>query len=109
MLILPPGHAQAVSGLRRLTAREKRLIGGVLAALALLAVALVIALTTSGQESANGCLHLTVPAATGAGEINECGVQARTECDVAHLRGALAPAAVPRVLAACRQAGLPTR
>src|SRR5205823_5627584 len=36
VLILPPGHAQAVRLRRRLTTRERRLIAGMLAALAAL-------------------------------------------------------------------------
>jgi hypothetical protein len=73
VLILPQGHAE----LPRLSVREKRLLTGVLAAVGALAVVLVISLSTGGPSSAHGCIYATVPAATGAEQISECGATAR--------------------------------
>lgn len=107
MLIIPPGHAQSVRAGAALSGREKRMIGGVLAAVALLAVALAISLLSAGPSSSNGCIYVTIPAATGAQQINQCGAQARSTCQSARTPGAFTANAVPSVLAACRKAGFP--
>lgn len=106
MLILPPGHAEEVQQLRRLTMRERWLIRGVLVSVALAAVVVAISLVGSGQSSGRGCLHLTVAGPVGAGEINECGVAARHTCGTARQPGEFAPGARADVIAACRKAGL---
>jgi hypothetical protein len=107
VLILPPGHAESIRLGRRLSQREKRLVGGFLAAMAALVVILVIALSTGGQSSAHGCIYATIPAATGAQQISECGAQARSTCASAQTPGAFTPQAARAVSAECRKAGLP--
>lgn len=107
MLILPPGHAQSVRLGRRLTLREKRLLGGLGAAMAALLVILVVALASSGQSSSHGCIYVTIPAATGAQQISQCGAQARSTCASAQTPGAFTPQAARAVSAECRKAGLP--
>jgi hypothetical protein len=107
VLILPPGHAEAVAAPRRLTTREKRLIAGVLAVVAAIAVAFIISLSIGGQTSANGCIHLTIAGAVGAEEIDDCGAAARSICQSAEAPGAFAPQAAASIAAECRKAGLP--
>ncbi len=103
MLILPPGHADA----RRLSRREKRLLAGVGGALAALVVVLIIALSTGGPASAHGCIYATIPAATGAQQISQCGAAARETCASARAPGAFTAQAAGAVAAQCRKAGLP--
>jgi hypothetical protein len=107
VLILPPGHAEAAAAPRRLTVREKRLIAGVLAVVAAIAVAFIISLSTGGQTSANGCIHLTIPGVVGAQEIDNCGEAARSICQSVARPGAFAPAAAQAIATECRKAGIP--
>ena len=107
MLILPPGHAESIRVGRRLSVREKRLVGTVLGAVAALLLIVVIALSTSGQSSAHGCIYVTIPAATGAQEISECGATARATCASARTPGAFSQQAAGAVAGECRKAGLP--
>ena len=82
------------------------MIGGVTAIVAILAIVLIVSLASPGPRSANGCLHLTTPAATGAQEIDQCGAAARATCASALAPGGF-PATTEREIAAnCRQAGL---
>jgi hypothetical protein len=108
VLILPPGHTEAIRVRHRLSTREKRIVGAVLAVVAALIAALVISLSTGGPTSANGCIYATIPAATGAEQIHRCGEQARTTCLSVSTPGAFAPAAAQSVASECRKAGLPT-
>jgi hypothetical protein len=107
MLILPPGHAEALRGRRGLSRRERWMIGGVLATVAAVAVALAISLGTAGPSSAHGCIHATIPGVVGAVPVNECGAAARSTCSTVHARGAYAPGAARTIAAECRKAGLP--
>lgn len=83
------------------------MIGGVLGVVAAVAVVLVISLATPGRTSAHGCIYATIPAATGAQEINRCGAAARAICASALGPGAFTPQAAPVIAAQCRKAGLP--
>jgi hypothetical protein len=103
VLIIPPGHAQS---LRRLSVREKRLLGGILAVVAALAVVLVIAFSTGGPTSAHGCIYATIPAATGAQQISQCGAAARDTCASVRTPGAFTEQAARVVAGECRKAGL---
>jgi uncharacterized oligopeptide transporter (OPT) family protein len=109
VLILPPGHAQAVGARRPLSVREKRMIGGVVATVAAVIVALVISLSSSSPTSGHGCIYLTLAAnaMTGGEEIYQCGAQARSTCATAQAPGAFTADAAHEVAAACRRAGLP--
>ncbi len=106
MLILPPGHADAIAGRRRVSGREKWMIGGVLGTVVVLAVVLVISFSSGGPGSSRGCIYATIPADTGAQQIHQCGTQARYTCQLLYTRGAYTPQAAAAVAAECRKAGL---
>jgi len=106
-VVLPPGHAQTIATPRQLSTREKRLIRGVLAVVAVIVVALVISLATAGPSSGRGCIHVTIPGDVGAQQIDQCGAQARDTCQTVNEGGAFPPASARVVAAACRKAGLP--
>jgi hypothetical protein len=106
-MVLPPGHAQVLTGPRRLTVREKRLIAGVLAVVAAIVVALVISIATAGSASGHGCIHTTIPGAVGAQEIDQCGAQARATCQTVDQPGSFTAPSARVVAAECRKAGLP--
>lgn len=107
MLILPPGHAQDVTLKRHLSPRERWLVRGVLGVVAALAVALVISLATAGKSSSHGCIYLTIPAATGAQEVYQCGEAARSTCESTSTPGAFSPQAASAILAECHKAHVP--
>jgi hypothetical protein len=90
-----------------LSVREKRLVAAVMAVVAPLAVVLVIALSRGGPSSGHGCIYATIPAATGAQQISECGATARETCTTARAPGAFTAQAARTVVAECRKAGLP--
>jgi hypothetical protein len=104
---LPLGHAQEVAARRALSRREKWLIRGVVAAVAVLAVVLAVSLGTAGSSSAHGCIHATIPGPVGAQEINQCGAQARATCQSAAAPGAFTAQASGVLERECRKAGLP--
>jgi hypothetical protein len=106
-LILPPGHAEALSVRRVLSRREKWMIGSVLGTVAAVVVVLAISLGTAGRVSANGCIYATIPGVVGAVQVNECGTAARSTCSSVFVPGAYAPGAARTIAAECRKAGLP--
>jgi hypothetical protein len=103
VLIMPPGHGVA----RRLSRREKWMVGGVLGAVAVLAVVLVLSFSSGGPSSSHGCIYATVPAATGAQQISQCGATARATCRSVGAPGAYTAQAAQAIAAECRKAGLP--
>ncbi len=107
VLIIPPGHAETIRARWQPSTREKWMIGGVLGVVAVLAVLLVISIASSGPSSKSGCIYATVPAATGAEQINLCGARARSTCATVRTPGAYAPQAAQSLAAECRKAGLP--
>jgi hypothetical protein len=107
VLILPPGHADAIATDRRLSTREKRMVGGVIGVVIALAVVLVISLSSGGPSSARDCIYATIPGDVGAQQINQCGVQARDTCQSVEAPGAYTPQAASTIAAECRKAGLP--
>lgn len=82
------------------------MLGGVLGVVAALLILVVIALSVSGPSSAHGCIHIVVPAPTGAQELNQCGAAARASCESATRRGNFTAAAARLVVDACRKAEL---
>jgi hypothetical protein len=108
MLILPPGHAQAIRSRRAYTRREKWTVGGVLGLVAIGAVVVAIAIATTGGHSHNGCLNFTYAGPVGAQEINECGAPARDLCGSVLTRAGFTPAVAREVAEQCRKAGIPT-
>jgi hypothetical protein len=107
VLILPPGHSQTVGARRPLSLREKWILGGVLATVAAIAVAVVISLASAGKSSSHGCIYATISGAVGAGQISQCGAQARSTCATVYRPGAYAPTSARTIAAECRKAGLP--
>ena len=107
MLILPPGHADAIAARRRLSAREKWILGGVLGAVVALALVLVISLASGGPSSSRGCIYATIPADTGAQQVHQCGAQARDTCQSVYAPGAFTQQAAGAIASECRKAGLP--
>jgi hypothetical protein len=92
---------------RRLSVREKRILGVVGALMAALIVVIVISLVAAGKTSSRGCIYVTIPAVTGAEQINQCGDTARATCLATSSPGAFVPVAAKAVAAECRKAGLP--
>jgi hypothetical protein len=106
-VVLPLGHSQSVSSRRGLRPRERWMIGAVLAAVAALVIAIVVAFASGGPRSANGCIHVVLPAATGAQEINQCGADARATCASVRSGGSFTAQAARVAARECRKAGLP--
>jgi hypothetical protein len=107
VLIIPPGHAESLRNRRQLTRREIWMVGGVLGAVVVLAVVLVVSFAASGPSSKAGCIYATIPAATGAQQISQCGAAARATCGSAQAPGAFTAQAAKVITAECRKAGLP--
>ena len=109
MLIIPSGHWQeeAVAGPRKITKRERWILGGVLAVVAVLAVTVAISFTSKQRTSANGCIDVSAATVIGGSELYRCGSAARALC-TAPVSGSSQNVAFSRALAeACRKAGLP--
>lgn len=108
MLILPPGHGQAVNQVRRLTDREKWIVRGAATVIVAAVIALVVALAVgAGPRSSNGCIYATIPGPVGAQQVHECGAQARNTCATVFQAGAYTQGAANVVAAECSKAGLP--
>jgi hypothetical protein len=106
MLILPPGHAQAVRTPRSIRTREKWMIGGLLGTVAAIIVAVVIAVASAGHHSANGCVDVTIPYSIGGQEFYKCGAAARAMCAQVGVPGGFSGAPARAVATECRKAGL---
>lgn len=91
----------------RLRRREKWILGGVGAVVAVLAVALVVSFASAGGRAGRGCVSVALAYSTGGAQIDRCGAPARALCaGVGHSGGITGEPA--RVVArACRRAGLP--
>ena len=100
-MVMPPDHAV----LRRLSKREKWMIGGVLGVVAALALVLVVSFASSGPSSGHGCIYATIPGVVGAEQVHECGATARATCR--SVRAAYRPHAAQTIATECRKAGLP--
>jgi hypothetical protein len=107
VLILPPGHAQTLERQRRLSVREKWIIGSVLATVAAVIVAVVISIGSAGHHTGNGCVDVKFPITIGGEEIYECGAKARALCQDVSKADGLATVSGRAVAAQCRKAGLP--
>jgi hypothetical protein len=106
VLILPPGHAQTIVVGRRVTKREKWMVGSVLATVAALILVVVISIATTGHTTANGCVDVNIPYSTGGQEFYECGARARAMCAAVGAPGGYTGAAGRAVATECRKAGL---
>ena len=107
MLILPPGHAQAVRQRRPFRPHEKWLVGGVLAAVAALVVVLAISVGTADKASSPGCVSVSLAYSTGGDHIYRCGDAARSLCAGVGRAGGITGEAAKTVGVACRKADLP--
>jgi len=107
-VILPPGHAQAVAAPRRLRAREKWIVGSVLAVVAALILVTAIALAGAGRSSGHGCVDVTISSSLGGQELYGCGARARAMCAAAGAPGGYGGAAGRAIAAECRKAGVPS-
>jgi hypothetical protein len=106
VLILPPGHAQRVGVPRRLSLREKWILGSVLAVVAALAVVVAISIGSSGRSTGNGCVDVTFPIAIGGQEIYQCGGRAHTLCASVGATAGLNAVEDRAIAEQCRKAGL---
>ena len=84
------------------------MIGGVLGAVAVLAVVLVISFASSGPSSKSGCIYATIPAATGAQQVNLCGTAARSTCATVRAPGAFTPRPLSRSRPNAARPGCPS-
>ena len=110
MLIIPSGHWQeeAAAGPRKLTKRERWILGGVLAVVAVLVVIVAISFTSKQRTSANGCIDVSAATVIGGSELYRCGAAARDLCSAPNGPGATDTVSFRRAHAdACRKAGLP--
>jgi hypothetical protein len=107
VLILPPGHAQQLGARRALSRRERYLVRGVLVIVGAIVAVLVVSLLIGGKSSRHGCIYVTIPAATGAQQVNECGAIARYTCLSVGAAGAFTAQAARAIATECRKAGLP--
>jgi hypothetical protein len=96
-----------IAARRGLSAREKRLIGGVLAVAIALVLIVVISIGSATKTSAHGCIYATIPGAVGAQQVDECGTQARATCRSTRTPGAFTAQAAAVIARQCRRAGLP--
>jgi hypothetical protein len=82
------------------------MVGGAVAAVVAILVAIVIALAAGRRTSSHGCIYATVPAATGAQEVSQCGAAAASTCTSVRAPGAYTPQAARVIAVQCRKAGL---
>lgn len=83
------------------------MVGGVVAVVVAIVVAVVIAVAAGGRTSSHGCIYATVPAATGAQEVSQCGAAAVSTCMSVRAPGAYTQQAARVIAVECRKAGLP--
>src|ERR1700727_2912741 len=87
----------------RLGGRERAVIAGVLACVALVAVGLGAYALTSGSPARKDCVDLTFASTLGGAHVHECGAKGRAVC--------ASPGAfqgvTPELHEACRKAGFP--
>ena len=109
MLIVPSGHWQEASpGPRRITRRERWILGGVLALVAVIVVLVAVSFSSKQRISANGCIDVSAATVIGGSELYRCGTAARDLCSAPSGPGATDNISFRRALAeACRKAGLP--
>jgi hypothetical protein len=107
VLILPPGHALTVKARRRLSPREKWMVGGVLAALAVLAAVVVVSLATAGRSTGNGCIDVNLSSSLGNQEFYRCGDAARKMCASVGPPGGFTGRAARDIATECRKVSLP--
>ncbi|MGO9752350.1 MAG: hypothetical protein ACLP8S_07695 [Solirubrobacteraceae bacterium] len=106
MLILPPGHAEAVSNQRRLTGRERRTVGAVGAVVAVLVALTLFAFTSGTTQPRKGCINVTFQSSLGGQVLSGCGSDARAMCAAIGTPGGYSGAAAEVLSAQCRKQGI---
>jgi hypothetical protein len=106
MMIMPPGHAEEVRRRRTFAPRERWLIRGVVAVVAVLVVVLAISLATGETTSGRGCVSVSLAYSTGGDHITRCGKGAKSLCQSVGHAGGITGAPAQTVIEACRKAGL---
>jgi hypothetical protein len=103
---LPLGHYTQITAPRtRTRGRERLIVGGGLAIIAAIAVAVVISFTSLQRQSRHGCIDVSAATVIGGSDLYRCGQTARGLCVQGRSRSTLS---FSRALdAACRRAGLP--
>jgi hypothetical protein len=107
VLILPPGHAAAVSGRRHLNTREKWILSTVLAAVAAVVIAVVVSIATAEHTTGNGCIDVKFAITIGGEDIYACGTKARNLCLSSSTAGGQSNVESQAFQTQCRKAGLP--
>jgi flagellar basal body-associated protein FliL len=110
MLIIPSGHWQeeATPAPRKITKRERWILTGVLAVVAILVVTVAISFASKQRTSSNGCIDVSAATVIGGSELYRCGAAARDLCSAPAGHSATDNVSFRRALAeACRKAGLP--
>ena len=87
-----------------LAPREKRLIRGVLATVAIITIVLIVSIATAGKKSAHGCISVSLPYSTG-GARSTAAAPALAASAAASTSPGLNGAAGQIVARACRKAG----
>lgn len=105
-MIMPPGHAATAGSPWRFSKREKWVVVVMSGLLAVLAVAVVISLATSGHKSGHGCVDVAVAYSTGGSEIYRCGDAAKVLCRSVGVPGGYTGETGRQVAVECRKAGL---
>lgn len=99
---------EAAPGPRRITRRERWILGGVLALVAVLVVTVAVSFTSKQRTSHNGCIDVSAATVIGGSELYRCGAAARDLCTAPNGPAATDNISFRRALAdACRKAGLP--
>jgi hypothetical protein len=106
VLILPPGHAQSVSGRAATTRREQLILRGVLFGVLALALVVIVSLASGSSTARRGCIDVTIASSLGGQPIAGCGARARSLCRQVNVRGGFTAVAGAAVAAACRRSGL---
>jgi uncharacterized membrane protein len=107
MLIIPTGHFAEISRPRRLRVRERWIVGSSIGLLVVIAVAVVVALTSVQRVSRNGCIDVSAATVIGGSELYRCGGQARALCSQSQTAPAANVSFQRALSGACRKAGLP--
>lgn len=107
MLILPPGQTEAVRAQRALRPRERWFIGGVVALVAVVAVAVVVSFASGTKAPRRGCVSVALAYSTGGAQIDRCGAAARALCAGVGHSGGITGEPAQAVARACRRADLP--
>jgi hypothetical protein len=106
VLILPPGHGQAVANPRRLGRRERWIVSGVAGVSAALLIVAIVAFTSGTAKVGRGCINVMVQSSLGGQPFAGCGSKARTMCAAVNAPGGYIGVVGDALAAACRKQGI---